>query len=126
MEQFKNAFAEIPDTLGNSLFFAHFASLYARSPSSVAIRTAEAELLSVLPVVSPALDLCCGDGLFASLIRPSGFEVGCDINGAALVAAARKGVHGVLACADITEGIPYPDSYFVLPDTFWIKQNPGP
>lgn len=78
----------------------------------VLIRTAEAELLSALPMEPPILDLCCGDGYFASLIRPEGFEAGCDLSESALKRAIKRGIYKCLACADVTKGIPFPDACF--------------
>lgn len=98
--------------LGNSPLFLRLADHYALVPSAVLIRTAEAELLRSAPIDPPALDLCCGDGFFASLIRPQGFEAGCDINESALLAAAERNIYGSLAYADVTREIPFPDAHF--------------
>ena len=100
------------NVLGNSPFFSKLADYYALVPSAVLIRTAEAELLRTLPVEPPALDLCCGDGFFASLIHPSGFEAGCDFNETALCRATARNAHKKLVCADITQAIPFPDGHF--------------
>lgn len=98
--------------LGESPLLSRLAHYYAVAPSAVIIRTAEAELLRAVPIESPALDLCCGDGFFASLIRPSGFEAGCDISESTLHQATRRNTYRTLACADITRGIPFPDGHF--------------
>ena len=105
-------FDGIPTHLGESSLLPWLARYYALAPSAVLIRTAEAELLRGVPLESPVLDLCCGDGFFASLIRPSGFEAGCDIGKSVLQQAARRNIYRSLACADITRGIPFPDGYF--------------
>ena len=98
--------------LGESLFLSELSHYYVFAPSAVLIRTAEAELLSTVSIESPALDLCCGDGFFASLIYPSGFEAGCDVSESALQQATKRNIYGCLACADITSEIPFPDAYF--------------
>ena len=84
------------NTLNESPFLPQLADSYALAPSAVLIRTAEAELLRAMPIESPALDLCCGDGFFASLIRPDGFEAGCDINKAALAQAEKRKMYQTL------------------------------
>ncbi len=102
----------IPARLGESHFLPELAYRYAFAPSAALIRTAEAELLRSLPIKSPALDLCCGDGFFASLIAPAGFEAGCDISEPALHQAAGRNIYTSLACVDITRGIPFADGCF--------------
>lgn len=93
----------------------HFRALtrhYALAPSAVLIRTPEAELLRNMSAEPPTLDLCCGDGFFASLICQSGFDAGCDLNERSLRHAARRGLHKHLARANITQGIPFRDGHF--------------
>ena len=107
-----NKFDRVPLHLGDSPLLSRLAQYYALAPSAVLIRTAEAELLRAVSVKPPALDLCCGDGFFASLIRPSGFEAGCDITESALHQADSRNVYRHLVCADIVQGIPFPNSYF--------------
>ncbi len=102
----------IPQYLGQSRLLRVIANYYAYAPSAVIIRTAEAELLRAMSIESPALDLCCGDGFFASIIRPQGFEAGCDINKTALEQAGRRNVYRSLVWADISKEIPFPDAYF--------------
>ena len=102
----------IPAHLGESHLLPELAHRYAFAPSAALIRTAEAELLRSLPIKSPALDLCCGDGFFASLIGSAVFEAGCDISQAALRQAARGNTYKILALADIAQGIPFSDGYF--------------
>lgn len=103
---------DIPHSLGTSSLLPTLAHRYALTPSALLIRTAEAELLRAAVIRSPALDLCCGDGFFASLIRPEGFEAGCDISQQALAAALRTNSYGSLTCADASQTIPYSDEYF--------------
>ncbi len=95
-----------------SLHFRDLTRHYALTPSAVLIRTPEAELLSKMWVQPPILDLCCGDGYFASLIRDVGFDAGCDLDDPALHHAARRGLHKHLARANIVQGIPFRDGYF--------------
>jgi SAM-dependent methyltransferase len=97
----------VPAHLGDSSFLAEFGRNYAHIPSAVMIRTAEAELIRALPLRSPALDLCCGDGLFASLVHGPGFEAGVDMDRSALRRAQTRGIYSTLACADISEAIPF-------------------
>ncbi len=59
-----------------------------------------------------ALDLCCGDGYFASLSQPDGFDVGCDISESALRRAGDLGRYGSLSHVDVARGIPFSDAYF--------------
>ncbi|MFH1950047.1 MAG: class I SAM-dependent methyltransferase [Pseudomonadota bacterium] len=85
---------------------------YALAPSAALIRTAEAELLSALPMESPMLDLCCGDSHFCSFICPDGVEAGCDFSLPALRQAHNRGQYRQIACADVTKGIPFRDEGF--------------
>lgn len=96
----------------DALPFRELTRHYALTPSAVLVRTPEAELLRSIAVRPPVLDLCCGDGFFASLIRESGFDAGCDINDRSLRRAARRGLHKYLARANITQGIPFRDGHF--------------
>jgi ubiquinone/menaquinone biosynthesis C-methylase UbiE len=102
----------VPPRLGESRLIQGLAHYYPLSPSAILIRTAEAELLRAVPIESPALDLCCGDGFFASLIRPTGFEAGCDISQSALVQAEKRNLYQSLAWADVAKEIPFPDGHF--------------
>lgn len=102
----------VPTHLGDSSLLAEFAQYYALAPSAVLVRTAEAELIRALPIRPPALDLCCGDGLFAFLVHGPGFEAGVDMNDSALRLAAIRGIYGTLACADVARGIPFAGRYF--------------
>lgn len=102
----------IRSRLGDSELLADLAVRYAFAPSAVLIRTAEVELLRSLPIEEPVLDLCCGDGYFGSLLRPQGFDAGCDISMAALESARTRQIHDVLACADISKGSPFPSGQF--------------
>lgn len=98
--------------LGDSSLLPEFAQHYAHAPSAVLVRTAEAELIRSLPIRPPVLDLCCGDGLFTSLVHGPGFEAAVDMNDAALRLAAMRGIYGTLACADVARGIPFADRCF--------------
>jgi SAM-dependent methyltransferase len=93
--------------LGQSTLLSGLARNYALAPSAVLIRTAEAELLRRVPIETPALDLCCGDGFFASLIRPTGFGAGCDLDLGALKQAAFRHYHDHLVCAVVAGHLPY-------------------
>lgn len=95
-----------------SRFLNELCREYALAPSAVLIRTAEAELLSTLPMEGPLLDLCCGDGYFASLLLPGGMGAGCDRSRAALEQAHSRGQYQVLACADVARGLPFRDEAF--------------
>ena len=99
-------------SLGKSRFLPKLALHYVSEPSTVLIRTAEAELLSALPMEPPVLDLCCGNGYFCSLICPDGVEAGCDFSLPALQQAHNRGQYRQIACADITKGIPFRDQSF--------------
>lgn len=101
-----------PSTIGKSIFFSKLSKYYAYAPSAVIIRTAEAELLSSLSYVSPSLDLCCGDGYFASLICPDGFDVGVDISQPAITKAAELDLYESLHVANVSQRIPSPDNFF--------------
>jgi len=98
--------------MGDSKFLSQLSHYYALAPSAILIRTAEAELLSALPMEPPVLDLCCGDGYFCSLVRPGGVEAGCDLSMSALQLAQERGQHRVVACADVARGIPFRDKTF--------------
>jgi ubiquinone/menaquinone biosynthesis C-methylase UbiE len=112
LESVKKEKPDIADHLSESKFFARLSKYYALVPSAVLIRTAEAELLHSVQLVQTTLDLCCGDGFFASLIQPSGFDAGCDRSKPALVNAKQGKIHRFLVCADIGVRIPFVDDYF--------------
>ncbi len=76
------------------------------------MRTPETELMSALPMEEPVLDLCCGDGYFGSLLSPEGMRAGCDQSLQALEQALSRGQYEVVACADVTRGIPFRDEAF--------------
>ena len=103
---------EVAPTLGASCYFSKIAFDLARFPSGVIMRTAEAELLSAITMESPILDLACGDGYFASLIKPEGMDAGCDLSKVALERAARRKQYKVLAQCDATRALPFPDGSF--------------
>ena len=103
---------EIAPYLGKSKYFSRLSSYYAFVPSAVLIRTAEAELLSALPMEKPVLDLCCGDGYFCSLFSPDGVAAGCDFSLAALRQARDRKQYGVVVSADVARGIPFRDESF--------------
>jgi len=105
-------FGKVPEFLGQSKFLPVLARRYALAPSAVLIRAAEVELLNSIYIEPPALDLCCGDGYFANLIHPLGFEAGCDFDRASLNRADKRNIYRHLTCVDITRGIPYPDGSF--------------
>ena len=109
---FETALRRVPRRLGQSGLLRTLSERYARAPSAVIIRVAEAELLRALPIQAPALDLCCGDGFLAGCFRPEGFEAGCDISPSALDQARRAGHHRVLKEADVARRIPFDDSSF--------------
>lgn len=99
-------------SLGESKFLRQLSMYYAFAPPTILIRTAEAELLSVLSMERPILDLCCGDGYFASLIRPEGMDAGCDFSKDALKQAEVRKQYRRLVWADVTKEIPFPNASF--------------
>ena len=99
-------------TFSESRSFHELTRHYAQSPSAILIRTAEAELLRGIAAKSPMLDLCCGDGYFASLIRESVVDAGCDFNGQSLRRASRRGIYRNIAMANVTQGIPFQSQSF--------------
>lgn len=96
----------------NSRFFDDLNTRYALAPSITLWRTAEAEILREVNFREPCLDLCCGDGYFASLLFPHGLQAGCDISVRAVNAARERGLYGQVEQADITRRIPWPESSF--------------
>ena len=102
----------VSSNLGSSKFYSRIANHYALTPSAVIIRTAEAELISSLPILPPALDLCCGDGFITSMVHPGEFEAGCDISQDALNKARNLDYYKILEYADVSKNIPFPDSQF--------------
>jgi SAM-dependent methyltransferase len=112
VESDKKESRNIANRLSDSPFFQELSKYYVFAPSAVLIRTAEAELLHSVNLIPPALDLCCGDGYFASLIHPSGFIAGCDKSEPALASANRRRIHKFLVCSDIGVRIPFVNSYF--------------
>jgi len=103
---------QVAKTLGNSKFFCKLARDLACTPSGIIVRTAEAELFSAVTMEAPICDLGCGDGYFASLIKPEGVDVGCDMSKPALKrATARKQYRALVEC-DATKSIPFSDECF--------------
>ncbi|HEX3052828.1 MAG TPA: class I SAM-dependent methyltransferase [Aggregatilineaceae bacterium] len=102
----------VPSRIGRSNLLPQLAKFYAFVPSAIIFRVPEAEILRAVPMIRPTLDLCCGDGFFASLISPSGFDAGCDFNQSALNKAAQRRLYSQLACNDITQGLSFPDNTF--------------
>jgi SAM-dependent methyltransferase len=103
---------EVAKTSGDSKFFCKLAKDLAYAPSGIIMRTAEAELLSAIAMEPPILDLGCGDGYFASLVKPEGMDVGCDTSKPALKrATARKQYRALVQC-DATKSIPFPNEWF--------------
>jgi len=102
----------VANSLGKSKCFRELALKYALAPSAILIRTAEAELLSALPMEPPVLDLCCGDGYFCSLVCRDGVEAGCDVSETALNSAHERGQYRVLVYADVAKGIPFRNETF--------------
>jgi len=98
--------------VGCSKFFRQLNARYLLAPSITLWRTAEAELLRGLIFQPPVLDLCCGDGYFASLIFPDCLDAGCDISSQAVNAARNRGFYEEVAQADITQSIPWPTDHF--------------
>lgn len=80
------------------------------APSLALWRAFEAEQYDGLRPESPSLDLGCGDGSFATLAFPTGFDVGCDRR----TGIARNGgaaVYGRIDNADARD-LPYADKSF--------------
>jgi len=103
--------ASIPERMGDSILLAELSRRYAYGPSTVMVRTAEAELFRAVPITPPALDLCCGDGYFASLLSVE-FDAGCDFSEKSIKKARKLGVHKKADVADVTKELPYPDQSF--------------
>lgn len=95
------------------MLLRQIAQYYAYIPSAVLIRTAEVEILRTKPLKPPLLDLCCGDGFICSLICPDGVEAGCDLSLDKLKQAEKRGQYRNIACADVTQGIPFRNSSFL-------------
>lgn len=103
---------KVAPSLGKSMFLRQVAQYYAYIPSAVLIRTAEVEILRTMPLESPLLDLCCGDGFICSLIYPDSVNAACDLSLDTLKQAQKRGQYHNIACADVTKGIPFRDSSF--------------
>ena len=103
---------KIPVSLGESSLFRELAEHYAYAPSAIIIRTAEIEILRTMDIASPALDLCCGDGYFASLLGSGIFDAGCDFSENAMIEAVKRGMYNKVCNADITKGIDFEPQSF--------------
>lgn len=97
----------IAKNLGESSFFPKMIDKYCYAPSAIIIRTAEIELLNSINFDEPVLDLCCGDGFFASLFTKVHFDAGCDFSERAVHSARKKKIYNRLDIADITKKLPY-------------------
>jgi SAM-dependent methyltransferase len=78
-------------------------------------RVPETEFASSLSLAGRALDHCCGDGVFASLVWPDArFHAGCDLNEVSVAKARRSGKYERADLCDASQALPYPDSHFDL------------
>ena len=80
------------------------------------------ELLMLLPAKSKVLDVGCGNGKVSEYLYEKGYNVtGVDINKIALAENHKRNSNIIYLEVDITEKLPFPDSYFdavVIPYVF--------
>jgi SAM-dependent methyltransferase len=101
-----------PMRAADSGHFDFLVETYYRAPSIALARVGEVELLSRCTVVSPSLDLACGDGLVASRAIRAGIDAACDISEEAVAAARARGYYKEVKQADVTREIPFPNESF--------------
>jgi SAM-dependent methyltransferase len=75
------------------------------------LRAVEAEYYQDYDLLSPCLDIGCGDGHFASLVFDQPVDVGVDPWGAPIREAARRNSYHHLVQSDAGV-LPFPDDYF--------------
>jgi len=100
------------DISANQDFFEIYLNHFPTSPSLVLVRSVELKNFPKQYTQYPVLDLCCGDGFFASLLGLKGNIYGCNINIDALKIAKRRGVYKDLKCLDVINLDQYPDNMF--------------
>jgi SAM-dependent methyltransferase len=83
------------------------------APHRALLRAVEAKLMSHVPLVTPVLDIGCGDGHFASIAYAQPIDVGVDVSARDLAEAAQRGrdVYRALVAADATT-LPFGDAAF--------------
>jgi SAM-dependent methyltransferase len=75
------------------------------------IRATEAHLFATVDLPRPLLDVGCGDGHFAAMVRAEPVDAGVDVNAASVREAAARGLYRRLALASGAD-LPFPDGAF--------------
>lgn len=92
-------------------FFEIYLDKFPDAPSLVIVRSVEAKNFPKEYIKDPVLDLCCGDGFFASVLGLNGIY-GCDIDKFALTKAAESGVYKEVIYCDARTLKDYPEDFF--------------
>ena len=91
-------------------YFETYLEYFPDAPSLVLVRSVELKNFPREFLKPPILDLCCGDGFFASTLGLKDIS-GCDLSERAIQLAQEKGVYSDLRICDIRE-LPYEDNRF--------------
>ncbi len=75
------------------------------------IRATEAHLFAQVDLPRPLLDVGCGDGHFAAMVRAAPVDAGIDLRVEDVGAAARRGIYGGVAVGS-GAALPFPDRAF--------------
>lgn len=95
---------------GNRDYFEEYLEHFPDVPSLVLVRSAELKNFPREFLISPILDLCCGDGFFAASLGLKNIY-GCDISEKAIKLAQKKNVYCDLKVCDARK-LPYNDNSF--------------
>jgi SAM-dependent methyltransferase len=84
---------------------AHFVDLHLRTVPvhRALIRATEAALFAQLDLPRPLLDVGCGDGHFAAMVRTEPVDAGVDVNPSEVAQAARQGIYRGVSVASGAE-----------------------
>ncbi|OQX54924.1 MAG: hypothetical protein B5M53_05165 [Candidatus Cloacimonas sp. 4484_209] len=91
-------------------YFETYLEYFPDAPSLVLVRSVELKNFPREFLKPPILDLCCGDGFFASTLGLKDIS-GCDLSERAIQLAQEKGVYSDLTICDVRE-LPYEDNRF--------------
>ncbi len=99
------------DRINDKILFDRVCEYYWRSPSLIFWRVCELTLLRNVNMNEPILDLGCGDGFIASMLKVKRISAGVDINDAALLVAKGRDYYESFTKGDACQ-LPFPDESF--------------
>lgn len=99
------------NVMGKRLFLKRSLEQFYYNPSQALWRATEAELYSELRLISPILDIGCGDGSFAKAAFDFKIDYACDIARSDIKAAKESGMYSNCIVSDAC-GLPFRDGCF--------------